>query len=86
MAARDYIEIASRYRGVIIDGIPEMNDKTRNEARRFIWLIDALYDSGCFVICSSEKPINQLYTGNDWKFEFDRTASRLIEMTKLQNK
>ena len=81
LAARDYIEVAKRYRGLIIDKIPTLNDENRNESRRFIWLIDALYEAKCFLICSAEKPINEIYIGNDWKFEFDRTKSRLIELT-----
>ncbi len=46
-----------------------------------MWLIDALYEAKCFLICSAEKPINEIYTGDDWKFEFERTKSRLIELT-----
>ena len=85
LAARDYIEIASRYRGILLDGIPKLDDQNRNEARRFIWLIDALYDAGCFIICCSENPIERIYNGNDWNFEFERTTSRLIEMSNSQN-
>ena len=48
MAAADYIEIALRYKGIIIDEIPNLNDNLRNETRRFIWLVDALYDKNCF--------------------------------------
>ena len=81
LAARDFIEVASRYRGLIIDKIPILNDENRNESRRFIWLTDALYEAKCFLICCAEKPINEIYIGNDWKFEFDRTKSRLIELT-----
>ena len=81
LAARDFIEVASRYRGLIIDKIPILNDENRNESRRFIWLIDALYEAKCFLICCAEKPINEIYCGNDWKFEFDRTKSRLTELT-----
>ena len=81
LAARDFIEVASRYRGLIIDKIPILNDENRNESRRFIWLIDALYESKCFLICCAEKPINEIYNGCDWEFEFDRTKSRLIELT-----
>jgi len=81
LAARDYIEVGSRYRGLVIDNIPILNDEKRNESRRFIWLIDALYEAKCFIICSAAKKIEKIYTGNDWKFEFDRTRSRLIELT-----
>ena len=81
LAARDYIEVGARYRGLVIDNIPVLNDEKRNESRRFIWLIDALYESKCFIICNAAMPIEKIYTGNDWKFEFDRTRSRLLELT-----
>ena len=66
---------------MVIDNIPVLNDEKRNESRRFIWLIDALYESKCFIICNAAMPIEKIYTGNDWKFEFDRTRSRLLELT-----
>ena len=81
LAARDYIEVGARYRGLVIDNIPVLNDEKRNESRRFIWLIDALYESKCFIICNAAMPIEKIYTGNDWVFEFDRTRSRLLELT-----
>jgi cell division protein ZapE len=81
LAARDYIEVGLRYRGLIINNIPLLNDEKRNESRRFIWLIDALYEAKCFIICNAEEKIDKIYEGSDWKFEFDRTKSRLIELT-----
>ena len=81
LAARDYIEVGLRYRGLIIINIPLLNDEKRNESRRFIWLIDALYEAKCFIICNAAEKIDKIYEGSDWKFEFDRTKSRLIELT-----
>ena len=81
LAARDYIEVASRYRGLLINKIPILNDYNRNESRRFMWLVDALYEAKCFLICTAEKPIDDIYTGSDWSFEFERTKSRLRELT-----
>ena len=81
LAARDYIEVGLRYRGLIINNIPLLNDEKRNESRRFIWLIDALYEAKCFIICNAAEKIDKIYEGSDWKFEFDRTKSRLIELT-----
>ena len=81
LAARDYIEVASRYRGLLINKIPILNDYNRNESRRFMWLVDALYEAKCFMICTAEKPIDDIYTGSDWRFEFERTKSRLRELT-----
>jgi cell division protein ZapE len=78
----DFVTIAQEFHTVIIDGIPVMGFEKRNEARRFIWLIDALYDMHVKVIASAEAEPPGLYTASDGRevFEFERTASRLIEM------
>ncbi len=83
LAAADYIEIAIRYKGVIIDDIPNLNDNLRNETRRFIWLVDALYDKNCFLIANANADFSDIYTGEHWKFEFQRTISRITEMSQL---
>ena len=85
LAASDYIGIALRYKGVIIDNIPMLNDILRNETRRFIWLIDALYDKNCFLIANAEVEFKNLYQGKEWEFEFERTISRITEMSQLEN-
>ena len=82
LAAADYIEIAVRFKGIIIENIPILTNELRNEARRFIWLIDALYDKKCFLVATSDVDFKDLYQGNDWEFEFDRTISRIIEMSQ----
>jgi cell division protein ZapE len=46
-------------------------------------LIDALYDKNCFLVATSEVDFKDLYQGNDWEFEFDRTISRIIEMSQI---
>ena len=66
-----------------LDNIPILNDKMRNETRRFIWLIDALYDKNCFLIASSQTNFTKIYKGQEWEFEFQRTVSRITEMTQL---
>ena len=83
LAAGDYVEIANRYKGIIIDNIPVLNDELRNEARRFIWLIDALYDKNCFLLATAEVDFRKIYQGHDWGFEFDRTISRIVEMSQV---
>ena len=83
LAAADYIEIAIRYKGIIIDDIPNLNDNLRNETRRFIWLVDALYDKNCFLIANANADFFDIYTGEHWKFEFQRTISRITEMSQL---
>ena len=80
LAARDYLAIAGRFAGVVLADIPQFTESNEHLARRFMWLIDALYDRGRFLIASAATDISNLYAGHQWRFEFDRTASRLGEM------
>ena len=82
LAARDYLAIAGRFAGIIISDVPNFTAENENIARRFMWLIDALYDRGRFFIASAAAPIDALYSGYQFEFEFARTASRLNEMTR----
>ena len=84
LGARDYLALADRLAGLVIRDIPVLGDAEQNEARRFMWLIDAFYDRGRFLIASAEKPVESLYTGSQWAFEFDRTCSRLEEMARAR--
>lgn len=76
----DYKEIAREFSTVIIAGIPKLSAEKRNEAKRFMTLIDALYEHKVKLVCTAEVPAQELYTEGDGVFEFKRTASRLIEM------
>jgi len=80
LAARDYLAIAGRFAGLVLTDIPQFTESNEHMARRFMWLIDALYDRGRFLIASAATDIDHLYKGHQWQFEFDRTASRLGEM------
>jgi cell division protein ZapE len=82
LGARDYLAIAGRYDTIFLDHIPVLADARRNEAKRLILLIDTLYDHGIRLVASAEAPPNALYAGKIGAegFEFERTASRLIEM------
>jgi cell division protein ZapE len=80
LAAPDYLQIARHFHTVLIDNIPQLNSTMRNEARRFILLIDTLYDEGTKLICSAAAPPDRLYTDGDGAEAFRRTASRLVEM------
>ena len=82
LAARDFIAIAERYRTIFLAGIPVMDDSTRNAAKRFILLIDTLYDRKVRLVATAQAAPTELYRGRIGAeaFEFDRTASRLIEM------
>ena len=79
---RDYLALADRYAGLFLTGIPAMGDSLQNEARRFIWLVDALYDRQRFLVGSSGVEMAHLYSGSQWTAEFPRTQSRLQEMTR----
>lgn len=83
LAARDFIALADRFAGLIIHDIPKMDEAKRNEARRFMWLVDAFYDRQRFLVCSAAAKLPEIYHGTAWKAEFPRTVSRLTEMTKI---
>jgi cell division protein ZapE len=82
LGASDFLAIAQRFHTVFIDHIRVMSRDQRNEAKRFINLIDTLYDQRVKLIASSEAEPDKLFLGEEGYevFEFDRTASRLIEM------
>jgi cell division protein ZapE len=81
-AAADYLQIAMRFKTVVIEHIPVMGAAERNYAKRFINLIDTLYDAGVKLIVSAAAEPEGLYTVLDTieSFEFQRTVSRLREM------
>lgn len=78
--AADYLAIARRYHSVIIVGIPVLGPHNRNEAARFVTLIDALYEYKVKLLASADATPDALYPEGDGKFEFERTVSRLLEM------
>lgn len=82
LAARDYIAIVQRFDTIVIDRVPAMTQDRRNEAKRFILLVDTLYDNGTRVVLSADAAPDALYRGTSGTeaFEFARTASRLTEM------
>ena len=82
LGAQDYLALARRFHTVVLDRVPVMAEAERNEAKRFITLIDALYDAGRRVFISAAAPVDQLYraTSGTEAFEFARTVSRLTEM------
>lgn len=77
---QDYLEIASCFDTVIVSNIPIFDPSLENQARRFINLIDVFYDRGVKLILSAAAAPTQLYQGEKLAFEFQRTASRLLEM------
>lgn len=80
LGAADYIAIARRFHTLFVTGIPKLSSEQRNEARRFVILIDTLYDHRVKLVCTAAAPPAELYTAGDGTFEFKRTISRLAEM------
>jgi len=80
LGAADYLAIARRFHTVIMVAIPQMGSHQRNEAKRFMTLVDVLYETNVKFLCSAEVPPEELYTEGDGGFEFQRTVSRLMEM------
>lgn len=80
LGSADYLAIARTYHTVIMVAIPQLGAENRNEAKRFVTFIDALYEHGVKFLCSAAVPPAELYASGDGVFEFERTVSRLIEM------
>jgi cell division protein ZapE len=82
LAATDYLKIAHEFHTIVLDRIPVMDHARRNEAKRFIILIDTLYDHAVKLLASAHAPPDELYSATEGyeANEFKRTASRLIEM------
>ncbi len=76
----DYLGIARKFHTVFLVGIPKLGPENRNEAARFVTLIDALYEHKVKLIAIADALPGDLYQSGDGRFEFDRTISRLMEM------
>ncbi len=79
----DYLAIADAAEVLILDGIPRLSRARNNEAKRFVTLVDALYEAKVRLICSAAAEPDALYVEGEGAFEFARTASRLHEMRSL---
>ncbi|KFN48745.1 hypothetical protein P873_13895 [Arenimonas composti TR7-09 = DSM 18010] len=79
-AAADYIELATDFHTVLVSGVPLFDGRNDNAARRFVHLVDELYDRGVNLLLSAAAEPEWLYTDGKLVQEFERTASRLIEM------
>lgn len=76
----DYLALARQVRVLFLTGIPRLSRARNNEAKRFVTLIDALYEARCGLVASAEAEPETLYLEGPGAFEFQRTASRLAEM------
>ncbi|MFC4351771.1 cell division protein ZapE [Fodinicurvata halophila] len=80
LGAADYLALAERYHTLVLSGVPCMSADQRNEARRFMHLVDALYENSVVLFVTAEAAPEALYPEGDGTFEFARTVSRLQEM------
>ena len=79
-SAHDYVELSSEFHAVLIGNVPQLDAERDDEARRFVSLVDALYDCCVKVVVSSATALDTLYVGNALAREFERATSRLREM------
>jgi cell division protein ZapE len=86
LGASDFVRIGRSFHTVVIDGIPVLSEAHRNAAKRFILLVDTLYDSGVKLIASAAaEPDDLLKITDGWEaLEIRRTASRLVEMRSAE--
>lgn len=80
LAAPDYLALAERFDTLFLERVPELTPARRNEARRLVTLVDALYEARTRLVVLAEAEPDALYPAGDGAFEFERTASRLQEM------
>ena len=76
----DYVEIARDFHTVLVSGVPRLDAASDNQTRRFVALVDELYDRNVKLVVSAAAPPGELYRGERLQFEFERTRSRLVEM------
>jgi cell division protein ZapE len=76
----DYLDLASRFKTVILSDVPRMTPRDASAARRFTWLIDVFYDHKIKLLMSAECPVEELYVKGPMSGEFHRTVSRILEM------
>ncbi|MCF4100008.1 cell division protein ZapE [Maritalea mediterranea] len=84
LGSRDYLRLSHHYHTFIIDEIPYLDRARSDAAKRFILLVDTLYDRGCKLAASFAAPLEELSGDDQTAFEFQRTLSRLMEMRSLE--
>jgi len=80
LGAADYLRLAQAFQTLVLEDVPQMGPEHRNEAKRFVTLIDTLYETRTKLVMSAEVEPDLLYVDGTEAFEFERTASRLMEM------
>lgn len=81
LGPQDYLAVASRFHTLFLDGVPRLSPANHHEARRLVTLIDALYEAGTRLVVLAQAAPEQLYVEGVGAFEFERTVSRLNEMS-----
>ena len=84
LGAEDYIAVGDKFHTIVLSGIPKMNAEMRNEAKRFMNLIDVLYEKKVNLVASADAEPEKLYATGTHAFEFQRTISRLMEMQSTE--
>ncbi len=84
LGAGDYIAIAERYHTIVLDGVPKLPESRRNEAKRFMLLIDELYEHKTNLVMAADTVPHELNTEGRHAFEFERAVSRLMEMQSME--
>src|SRR5579872_3405753 len=79
-SAVDYLALVERFAAILVEGIPRLSSRDRNAAQRFHTLIDAMYEARTLLVVSAAVLPQEIYVEGDGSFEFQRTASRLMEM------
>jgi cell division protein ZapE len=77
---QDYLAVAERFHTLFLEDLPVLDPARRNEARRLVTLVDALYEAGARLVVLAQAEPDKLYPDGDGAFEYERTASRLQEM------
>lgn len=80
LGAADYLALTARYAVIVVTGVPVLSPARRNEMRRLMTLVDALYEQKVAIVITAEAPAQLLYPVGEGAFEFQRTVSRLVEM------
>lgn len=84
LGAEDYITLADRFHTLVLDGVPKLIADKRNEAKRFMTMIDALYEHKVNIIMAADAAPQDLYREGKHAFEFERSVSRLMEMQSAE--
>ena len=80
LGASDYLTLTEHFHTLLLENVPQLSPARRNESKRFVTLIDILYEAKTNLVISAEVPAEDLYPEGDGSFEFARTVSRLMEM------